>query len=78
MICLLFNLSYNVTITCEFHQLVYFAIIAANKPTQTHDFSCITVRFGNKAQHANFLTKQQHQKLHISIVNFLIQIFVQK
>ena len=30
----------------------------------------ITVRFGNKVQNANFSAKEQHQKLHISIVNF--------
>ena len=42
MICLLFNLSYNVTITCEWHQLVYFAIITANKPTQPADFRYIS------------------------------------
>ena len=33
----------------------------------------ITVRFGNKAQNANFSAKEQHQKLHI-YRQFLIQI----
>ena len=71
MICLLFNLSYKVTITCKWNQLVYFAIITANKPNQPPDFHCISpVRFGNKAQNAKFSAKEQHQKLHISIVNF--------
>ena len=71
MICLLFNLSYKVTITCKWHQLVYFSIITANKPNQPLDFHCISpVRFGNKVQNANFSAKEQHQKLHISIVNF--------
>ena len=71
MICLLFNLSYKVTITCKWNQLVYFAIITANKPNQPPDFHCISpVRFGNKAQNAKFSAKEQHQKLHISIVIF--------
>ena len=71
MICLLFNLSYKVTITCKWNQLVYFAIITANKPNQPPDFHCISpVRFGNKAQNAKFSAKEQHQKLHISIVYF--------
>ena len=39
----------------------------------------ITVHFGNKAQNANFLAREQHQKLHIIIYRqFLIQIFAQK
>ena len=42
MICLLVNLSYKVTITCKWHQLVYFAIITANKPNQPPDFHCIS------------------------------------
>ena len=72
MMCLLFNLSYKVTITCKWNQLVYFAIITANKPNQPPDFHCISpVRFGNKAQNDKFSAKEQHQKLHIYIVNFL-------
>ena len=71
MISLLFNLSYKVTIMCKWNQLVYFAIITANKPNQPPDFHCISpVRFGNKAQNAKFWATEQHQKLHISIVNF--------
>ena len=70
MICLLFNLSYKVTITCKWNQLVYFAI-TANKPNQPPEFHCISpVRFGNKAQNAKFSATEQHQKLHISIVTF--------
>ena len=42
MICLLFNLSYKVTITCKWHQLVYFAIITANKPNQPPIVHCIS------------------------------------
>ena len=42
MICLLFNSSYKVTITCKWHQLVYFAIITANKPNQPPHFHCIS------------------------------------
>ena len=34
----------------------------------------ITVRFGNKAQNAKFSAKEQHQKLHIPIVNFNLNI----
>ena len=40
-ICFLFNLNYNVMIMCEWNQLVYFAIITANKPTTPPDFPCI-------------------------------------
>ena len=57
--------------TCKWNQLVYFAIITANKPNQPPDFHCISpVRFGNKAQNAKFSATEQHQKLHISMVNF--------
>ena len=42
MICLLFNLSYKVTITCKWHQLMYFTIITANKPNQPPDFHSIS------------------------------------
>ena len=42
MICFLINLNYNVLIMCEWHQLVYFAIITANKPTTPPDFRCIS------------------------------------
>ena len=41
MICFLFNFNNNVKIICERHQLVYFAIITANKPTTPPDFSCM-------------------------------------
>ena len=71
MICLLFNLSYKVSIMCKWNQLVYFAIITGNKLNQPPDFHCISpVRFDNKAQNAKFSAKEQHQKLHISIVKF--------
>ena len=79
MICLLFNLSYKVTITCKWNQLVYFAIITADKPNQPPDFHCISpVRFDNKAQSAKFSAKEQHQILHNIYRQFLIKIFVQK
>ena len=65
-----FNLSYKVTITCKWHQLVYFPSLQPKNRIKPLDFHCISpVRFGNKAQNANFSAKEQHQKLHISIVN---------
>ena len=42
MICFLFKLSYNVMIMCEWHQLMYIAIIAPSKPTTPPDFCCIS------------------------------------
>ena len=51
---------------------VYFAIITANKPNQPSRFSLhITVRFGNKAQNANFRLKNntKHYTYQSSIFN---------
>ena len=42
MICFVFKSSYNVMIMCEWHQLVYLAIIIVNKPTAPYDFRCIS------------------------------------
>ena len=42
MICLSFNLSYNIMIMYEWHQLVYHAIITGDKPTAPPYFRCIS------------------------------------
>ena len=69
MICLLFNLSYN-AMMCEWRQLVYIAMITPNKLTIPPFFATYNRSFGNKAQNANFSTKEQHQKLGLPIINF--------
>ena len=57
-------------IMCEWHQLVYLANHQSQQTDCSSRFSLpITVCFGNKAQNAKFSAKEQHQKLHISIVN---------
>ena len=42
MNCFFFNLSYNVMIMCEWHQLMYIAIITPSKPTTPPDSGCIS------------------------------------
>ena len=42
MNCFLFNLSNNVIIMFELHQLMYIAIITLRKPTTPPDFRCIS------------------------------------
>ena len=57
-------------ITCEWYQLVYFAIITANKPTTPPDFFCISPFDWQqipKIMPMNFSAKEQHQKLHLFI-----------
>ena len=68
MICLLFNLSYNFTVP-NGNQI--FCNHYSQRSHSTSRFSLhITIRFGNKVQNANFSAKEQHQKLHLFIVNF--------
>ena len=67
MICFLFNLSYNDMIMCEWHQLMYIAIITPRKPTTPPHFRCIpTVRLATKPKMPN----EKHQKLRLFIVKF--------
>ena len=44
-------------IMCEWHQLMYIAIITPSKPTTPPDFRAYHRSFGNKAQNANFSAK---------------------
>ena len=72
------NLSYNVMITCEWHQLVYLAIITANKMTLPPQFRCVSPYV--LATKAKMLIFGQRTTPKITLIyrQFLIQIFVQK
>ena len=78
MVCFLFNLSYNVMIKCEWHQLVYFAIITPSKPTTPPDFRCISRFAWQQSPKCQFCGQRTTPKITLIYRQCFIQMFVQK
>ena len=65
MNCFLFNLSYNVMIMCELHQLMYIAIITPSKPTTPPDFRCISPFVWQQSLKCQFFRPSNNTKNYI-------------
>ena len=63
---------------CEWHQLVYVAIIIVNKPTAPHDFRCISPFVSATKPKMPIFGQRTTPKITLIDCQFLIQIFVQK
>ena len=78
MNCFLFNLSYNVMIMCEWHQLMYIAIITPSKPTTPPDFRCISPIVWHQSPKCQFFGQITTPKITLIYRQFLIQIIRSK
>ena len=78
MNCFLFNLSYNVMIMCEWHQLMYIAIITPSKPTTPPDFRCISPIVWQQSPKCQFFGQITTPKITLIYRQFLIQIIRSK
>ena len=73
-----FNLSYNVMIMCEWHQLIYIAIITPSKPTTPPDFRCISPFVWQQSPKCQFFGQITTPKITLIYRQFLIQIICSK
>ena len=73
MNCFLFNLSYNVMIMCEWHQVMYIAIITASKPTTPPDFRCISPFVWQQSPKCQFFGQITTPRSTLIYRQFLIQ-----
>ena len=78
MNCFLFNLSYNVMIMCEWHQLMYIAIITPSKSTTPPDFRCISPFVWQQSPKCQFFGQITTPKITLIYRQFLIQIICSK
>ena len=74
----LFNLSYNVMIMCELHQMMYIAIITPSKPTIPPDFRCILPFVSQQSPKCQFFGQITTPKITLIYRQFLIQIICSK
>ena len=78
MNCFLFNLSYNVMIMCEWHQLMYISIIIPSKLTTPPDFRCILPFVWKQSPKWQFFGQITTPKITLIYRQFLIQIICSK
>ena len=78
MNCFLFNLSNNVMIMCEWHQLMYISIITPSKPTTPPDFCCISLFVQQQSPKCQFFGQITTPKITLIYRQFLIQIICSK
>ena len=78
MNCFLFNLSYNVMIMREWHQLMYIAIITPSKPTTPPDFGCMSPFVWQESPKCQFFGQITTPKITLIYRQFLIQIICSK
>ena len=76
--CFLFNLSYNVMIMCEWHQLMYIAIITPSKPTTPPDFRCISPFIWQQSPKCHFFGQITTPKITLIYRQVLIQVICSK
>ena len=78
MNCFLFNLSCNVMIMCEWHQLMCIAIITPSKPTTPPDFRCVSPFLWQQSPKCQFFGQITTPKITLIYRQFLIQIICSK